>query len=68
MVEAIHLQLLLATFAGWATRQQAQVVSYLNEEDRVLKEALCSRTGCERDHITGEACAARRVVPALESP
>lgn len=43
MVEAIRLQLLLATFAGWATRQQAQVVSYLLEENRVLKEQLVAR-------------------------
>jgi transposase InsO family protein len=43
MVDAIHLQLLLATFAGWATRQQAQVVSYLIEENRVLKEQLVAR-------------------------
>jgi hypothetical protein len=40
MVEAIHLQLLLATFAGWVTRQQAQAISYLIEENRVLKEQL----------------------------
>jgi len=40
MVEAIHLQLLLATFAGWVTRQQAQTTSYLIEENRVLKEQL----------------------------
>lgn len=40
MVEAIHLQLLLATFAGWVTRQHAQAISYLIEENRVLKEQL----------------------------
>jgi hypothetical protein len=43
MVEAVHLQLLLATFAGWATRQQAQAMSYLIEENRVLKEQLVVR-------------------------
>jgi hypothetical protein len=43
MVEAIHLQLLLVTFAGWATRQQAQVVSYRIEENRVLREQLVAR-------------------------
>jgi len=40
MIETIHLQLLLATFAGWVTRQQAQVIAYLIEENRVLKEQL----------------------------
>jgi transposase InsO family protein len=43
MVEAIHLQLLLAAFAGWVTRQQAQVISYPIEENRVLKEQLVAR-------------------------
>jgi hypothetical protein len=45
VVEAIHLQLLPATFAGWVTRQQAQVISYLIEEDRVLmKRTMRIRT------------------------
>ena len=43
MVEAIHLQLLLATFGGWVTRQQAEAMSYLIEENRVLKEQLIGR-------------------------
>ncbi len=40
MVETIHLQLLLATFAGWIGRQQSHVIAYLIEENRVLKEQL----------------------------
>jgi len=40
MIEAIHLQLLLATFAAWSSRQQARVISCLIEENRVLKEQL----------------------------
>ncbi len=40
MIETIHLQLLLATFAGWVGRQQAVVITYLIEENRVLKEQL----------------------------
>lgn len=43
MVDAIHLQLLLVTFAGWVTRRQAQVVQYLIEENRVLREQLIAR-------------------------
>jgi hypothetical protein len=42
MIETIHLRLLLATFAGWATRQQSHVIAYLIEENRVLKEQLKS--------------------------
>ena len=43
MIECIHLQLLLATFAGWVGRQQSHVIAYLIEENRVLKEQLESR-------------------------
>jgi putative transposase len=39
----IELQVLLVTFAAWACRQQAGVIAYLVEEDRVLKEQLESR-------------------------
>jgi hypothetical protein len=40
MIEALQLQLLLATFAAWVGRQQAAVIAYLIEENRVLKEQL----------------------------
>ena len=39
----IHLQLFLATFAGWVNREQAQAIEYLVEENRVLKEQLRGR-------------------------
>ena len=32
MVETIHLQLLLATFAAWVGRMQANIIAYLIEE------------------------------------
>ena len=40
MIETIRFQLLLATFAGWVGRQQSTVITYLIEENRVLKEQL----------------------------
>jgi hypothetical protein len=40
MTTDIHLKLLLATFAGWVNRQQAEAIEYLREENRVLKEQL----------------------------
>jgi hypothetical protein len=40
MIDTIHLRLLLATFAAWANRQQTSVITYLIEENRVLKEQL----------------------------
>ena len=43
MIDTIHLQLLLATFASWVGRQQSHVIAYLIEENRVLKEQLESR-------------------------
>ncbi len=40
MSEIIHLQLLLATFAGWIGRKQTAIITYLVEENRVLKDQL----------------------------
>ena len=40
MHEILPLQRLLVTFSGWITRQQAQAIDYLVEENRVLKEQL----------------------------
>jgi putative transposase len=40
MTPTIHLQLLLATFAGWIGIHQSREISYLIEENRVLKEQL----------------------------
>ena len=33
-------QILVVTFAGWLNRQQQDVVEYLQEENRVLREHL----------------------------
>ncbi len=40
MPELLSLQLLLATFAGFVNRRQAEAIEYLVEENRVLKEQL----------------------------
>ena len=37
------LQFLLLVFAGWVNRHQAEVVAYLQEENRVLREQLGGR-------------------------
>jgi hypothetical protein len=37
------LQLLLVIFAGWVNRHQLDVIEYLREESRVLKERLSGR-------------------------
>ena len=43
MPQTTALQLLLLTFAGWANRRQRDVIEYLKEENRVLREQLGSR-------------------------
>jgi hypothetical protein len=38
MVDAIRLRILLVALAGWVNRHQLEVIAYLREENRVLKE------------------------------
>ncbi len=52
MIETIQLQLLLRTFAGWVARRQSQVIVYLIEENRVLKEQL--KAGGKRLRFTDD--------------
>jgi hypothetical protein len=40
---AIPFQLLLLMFAGWVNRHQLEVIEYLQEENRVLKEHMGER-------------------------
>ena len=40
MLETIYLKVLLTTFAAWTSRQQARIITYLIEENRVLREQL----------------------------
>ena len=40
MPDFLPLQLLLVTFAGWVNRRQVEIIEYLVEENRVLKEQL----------------------------
>jgi transposase InsO family protein len=48
----IELQLFLATFAAWTNRQQAGVIAYLVEENRILKEQV--ESGGRRLHFTDD--------------
>jgi len=44
MTAAHHtLQMLLGTFSGWVSRHQADVIAYLVEENRVLRDQLRGR-------------------------
>src|SRR3979490_554895 len=66
------LQLLLVTFAGWVNRRQLDVIAYLQEENRVLKERLGGRrirfTDAERRRLARKAYAlGRKVLNELET-
>jgi putative transposase len=66
------LQLLLVIFAGWVNRRQLDVIEYLQEENRVLKERLCGRrirfTEAERRRLARKAQAlGRKVLNELET-
>ena len=39
----LPLRLLLLTYAGWVSRHQQEVIEYLAEENRVLREQLGNR-------------------------
>jgi len=50
MLKTIHLQLLLATFAGWVSREQSRVIAHLVEENRILREQLAIAEYAEHYH------------------
>jgi putative transposase len=43
MIDAVPLRILLVALAGWVNRHQLEVIEYLREENRVLKEHLGRR-------------------------
>ncbi len=56
----IALQYLLLMFAGWVNRHQQQVIDYLLEENRVLREQLGGRRLRLTDEQHGRSGAVRR--------
>ena len=42
-VSASPLHFLLFTFAGWVNRHQQEIIEYLQEENRVLKQQLSGK-------------------------
>jgi hypothetical protein len=66
------LKLLLVMFAGWVNRHQLDVIEYLQEENRMLKERLGGRrlrfTDVERRRLARKARAiGRKVLNGLET-
>ena len=43
MIDAVRMRILLVALAGWVNRHQLEVIAYLREENRVLKEHLDGR-------------------------
>src|SRR5205823_15098595 len=43
MIDAVPLRILLVALAGWVNRRQLEVIVYLRDENRVLKEHLGGR-------------------------
>ena len=69
---AIPFQLLLLMFAGWVNRHQLDVIEYLQEENRVLKERIGGRrlrfTDAERRPLARKAQAlGRKVLNELQT-
>jgi putative transposase len=68
----LPLQMLLLMFAGWVNRRQLDVIEYLQEENRVLKERMGGRrlrfTDAERRRLARKAQAlGRKVLNELET-
>jgi hypothetical protein len=66
------LHLLLMMFAGWVNRHQLDVIAYLQEENRMIKERLGGRrirfTDAERRRLARKAYAlGRKVLNELET-
>ncbi len=51
MAEIYPLQIVVASLAGWMNRRQGEVLEYLIEENRVLKEQLKGTGPSSRHHI-----------------
>ena len=73
MSSLLHpLHLLLMMFAGWINRQQLDIIDYLQEENRLLKERLGGRrirfTDAERRRLARKAhTLGRKVLNALDT-
>lgn len=67
----LPLQTLLLTFSGWTSRHQQEVIEYLREENRVLREQIGDRrlrlTDGQRRRLAAKGKRLGRAVPARGS-
>ncbi len=63
-MNTLQLQFLILIFAGWVNRSQQDVITYLQEENRVLREQLGGKrlpfTDGQRRRLAARAKAIRR--------
>ncbi len=63
-MNTLQLQFLMSLFAGWASRSQQDVIEYLEEQNRVLREQLGGKrlllTDVQRRHLAAKARAIGR--------
>src|SRR5437667_259150 len=43
MIDGVRLRILLVALSGWVNRRQLEIIEYLREENRVLKDHLDGR-------------------------
>jgi putative transposase len=70
-MSAAPLQFLLLVFAGWVNRRQREIMEFLQEENRVLREQLGGRrlrfTDAQRRRLAAKGKAlGRRVLDQLD--
>jgi hypothetical protein len=70
--DLLPLRFLLVLFAGFVNREQAKVIDYLREENRVLREQLGRRrlrlTNEQRARLAAKAKALGRSASTLSRP
>ncbi len=58
-MNALPLQFLMLVFAGWVSRHQQDVIDYLQEENRALREQLGRKrlrfTDQQRSYVQGHS-------------
>ena len=76
MFDALPVRILIVTLAGWVNRHKPEIIEYLREENRVLKEHLdgrrlrLNRWPADRLAVTGHRLGRQglRAVATLATP
>ncbi len=63
-MNSLQLQFLMLIFAGWVNRSQQDVIEYLEEENRVLREQLGGKRMLFTDRQRRRLAAKAKVIAA----